>query len=94
MPLDPAASPATPTTPKVWLQRVAIVIGALALVLLLALLVALAVVIPQLPDTASLSNYKPKQPLRVYTAEGVEMAGFGSERRVYQRIDQIPQLWT
>ncbi|MEN9473133.1 MAG: hypothetical protein RLZZ495_1222 [Pseudomonadota bacterium] len=47
---------------------------------------------PQLPDTSSLSNYKPKQPLRVFTADGVEIAGFGAERRVYQRIDQIPQL--
>ena len=92
MPLDPAASSTTPATYKGWLQRGVMVIGVLALVLLLALLVALAVVVPQLPDTASLSNYKPKQPLRVYTAEGVEMAGFGSERRVYQRIDQIPQL--
>ena len=92
MPFDTAETSAIPAKYKVWLQRGVIVIGALALVLLLALLVALAVVIPQLPDTASLSNYKPKQPLRVYTADGVEMAGFGSERRVYQRIDQIPQL--
>ncbi|MEN9374413.1 MAG: hypothetical protein RIR79_1965 [Pseudomonadota bacterium] len=47
---------------------------------------------PQLPDTSSLSNYKPKQPLRVFTLEGSEIGGFGTERRVYQRIEQIPQL--
>ena len=46
----------------------------------------------QLPDTSTLSNYQPKQPLRVLSADGVELAGFGSERRVYQRIDQIPKL--
>jgi penicillin-binding protein 1A len=46
----------------------------------------------QLPDTSSLSHYQPKQPLRVLTADGIEIGGFGAERRVYQRIDQIPAL--
>lgn len=89
---DTNASSANTAALRGWLQRGVMVVAVLALVGLLSLLVALAVVVPQLPDTASLSNYKPKQPLRVYTADGVEMAGFGSERRVYQRIDQIPKL--
>lgn len=46
----------------------------------------------QLPDTSSLTHYQPKQPLRVLTADGVEIGGFGAERRVVQRIDQIPDL--
>ena len=87
-----SVSPKPSATPRGWLQRGLIVVSTLVVLMLLALLVALAVVTPQLPDTASLSNYKPKQPLRVYTADGVEIAGFGSERRVYQRIDQFPQL--
>jgi len=57
-----------------------------------ALLVTVAVLYPQLPDTSSLSNYQPKQPLRVYTADGVEIGGFGSEKRQYLKIDQIPKL--
>ncbi len=77
---------------RVWLHRGVIVIAALALVFIVALLAGMAVVLPELPDTSTLSSYKPKQPLRVYTAEGIEIAGFGSERRVYQRIDQIPKL--
>ncbi|MDZ7937460.1 MAG: transglycosylase domain-containing protein [Rhodoferax sp.] len=56
------------------------------------LLAAIAFLYPQLPDTSSLSHYQPKEPLRVFTADGVPMGGFGSERRVYQRIDQIPAL--
>ena len=56
------------------------------------LVVAGVLMYPNLPDTSTLSNYQPKQPLRVYTADGVEIGGFGSERRVYQRIDQIPKL--
>lgn len=58
----------------------------------LLLIAAAAFLYPQLPDTSSLSHYQPKEPLRVYTADGVRMGGFGSERRVYQRIDQIPAL--
>jgi penicillin-binding protein 1A len=65
--------------------------GLLALATVGALLAA-ALIYPQLPDTTSLSNYQPKQPLRVYTADGVEIGGFGTERRVYQPIDQIPKL--
>ena len=48
--------------------------------------------LPQLPDTSSLANYKPKQPLRVYTADGVEIGGFGHEKREYLRIEQFPKL--
>ncbi len=92
MPLETSSAPAAATPLRAWLQRGFIVIGAMLAVGLVALLIALAVVVPQLPDTSTLSDYKPKQPLRVYTAEGVEIAGFGSERRVYQRIDQIPKL--
>ena len=47
---------------------------------------------PTLPDTSSLSNYRPQQPLRVLTADGVEIGGFGAEHRVYLPIAQIPQL--
>ena len=92
MPLDSSAPVATPVSARVWLHRGVIVIAALALVFIVALLAGMAVVLPELPDTSTLSSYKPKQPLRVYTAEGIEIAGFGSERRVYQRIDQIPKL--
>jgi penicillin-binding protein 1A len=75
-----------------WPRRVfkaTLIAGALGLA---ALAIAVAVVYPQLPDTSTLSNYQPKQPLRVFTADGVEIGGFGAERRVYQRIDQIPPL--
>jgi len=64
----------------------------LAVVGLLFLGAATAYFSTQLPDTSSLSNYQPKQPLRVLTADGVEVAGFGTERRVYKPIDQIPKL--
>ncbi len=57
-----------------------------------ALLLSVAVLYPQLPDTSGLAHYQPKQPLRVYTADGVEIGGFGSEKRQYLPFDQIPKL--
>ena len=92
MTLESGSARASSTAAKGWLQRGFLVVGLLLLAGLVGLLIALAVVIPDLPDTSALSNYKPKQPLRVFTSDGVEIAGFGSERRVYQRIDQIPKL--
>jgi penicillin-binding protein 1A len=67
---------------------------ALALVLLggAALLVATALIYPQLPDITALTHYQPKQPLRILSADGVQIGGFGTERRVYQSTEQIPKL--
>ena len=58
----------------------------------LALLVTAVVLYPQLPDTSGLANYQPKQPLRVYTADGVEIGGFGSEKRQFVPFEKIPKL--
>jgi penicillin-binding protein 1A len=82
----------TPFLKGVWPARIVKVAIGLAAAALLFLLAAAAYFYPQLPDTAALSNYQPKQPLRVFTADGVQIGGFGTERRVYQRTDQIPQL--
>jgi penicillin-binding protein 1A len=64
----------------------------LSLTGVLALAISVAVIYPQLPDTSGLAHYQPKQPLRVYTADGVEIGGFGNEKRQYLRIEQIPAL--
>jgi penicillin-binding protein 1A len=75
-----------------WLRRLAKALAAALAMGVLALGVATLVVYPQLPDLDTLTHYQPKQALRVFTADGVQIGGFGSERRVYQRIDQIPKL--
>jgi len=56
------------------------------------LAVALAAAYPNLPDISALSDYRPKQPLRVYTADGVIIGEFGEERRRLTPIDEIPQI--
>ncbi|MEO5660498.1 MAG: transglycosylase domain-containing protein, partial [Polaromonas sp.] len=64
--------------------------GVIALVFFLA--VALAVAYPNLPDISALSDYRPKQPLRVYTADGMMIGEFGEERRKLTPINEIPQI--
>ena len=67
----------------------ALIGGLLAAALcLLGLVIALAY--PNLPSLETLTDYHPKVPLRVYTAEGVLIGEFGEERRVLVDIQQVP----
>lgn len=75
-----------------WLRRALWALLALILAGALALGATVLVLLPQLPDTSGLANYQPKQPLRVYTVDGVEIGGFGQEKRQYLRIEQFPKL--
>jgi penicillin-binding protein 1A len=98
---DAASPPTGPATvPRrsalQWVGRVLAVMGGLAMAGLLSLLllvgVALAVAYPNLPAIDSLTDYRPKLPLRVYSADGVQLAEFGEERRNFTPIGQIPQV--
>lgn len=67
-----------------------LVAGVIGLAFFLA--VALAVAYPNLPDISALSDYRPKQPLRIYTSDEVLIGEFGEERRRLTPIDEIPQI--
>jgi len=60
--------------------------------LLMVVGVAMVMAYPQLPDTSDLAEYRPKLPLRIYTADGVLMGEFGEERRNLTPIREIPQV--
>ncbi|NQW93517.1 MAG: transglycosylase domain-containing protein, partial [Polaromonas sp.] len=79
------------TFTKFFFGGIGIVLAGLAGVAIF-LAVALAVAYPNLPDISALSDYRPKQPLRVYTADGVIIGEFGEERRRLTPIDEIPQI--
>ena len=64
--------------------------GGLALVCVIA--VALAVAYPNLPDISELADYRPKLPLRVFSAEGILIGEFGEERRNLTPIATIPKV--
>jgi penicillin-binding protein 1A len=63
-----------------------------------ALLFAFAAAAPaqaqvfDLPPLDKAVNYQPKQPLQVFTADGVEIAQFGAERRQFVPIAQVPRM--
>jgi penicillin-binding protein 1A len=79
-----------------WLLRAtALLVGLLlacVLVLALGVGIALAVAYPNLPDVADLADYRPKLPLRVFTADGQLIGEFGEERRNLLTIDEIPAV--
>src|SRR6267154_2381811 len=51
---------------------------------------ALVVAQPNLPSLEALTDYRPKVPLRVYTADHVLIGEFGEERRSVVRLQDIP----
>ena len=69
-----------------WATLALLVLGALALAL------AVAWALPQLPPLDRVLNYQPRQPLQVFTADGVEIAQFGNERRRFVPIQQMPDM--
>lgn len=76
-----------------WLRFIAFPLALLAgLVasglLVLGLVVTLAY--PNLPSLDALTEYQPKIPLRIYTAEGTLMGEFGEERRAIVSISEVP----
>lgn len=52
---------------------------------------AVMVTIPTLPSLEVLTDYRPKIPLRVYSAEGLLIGEFGEERRAVVKIDAVPE---
>ena len=76
-----------------------VVVGGLLATLLAALALALlglalgaAWYWNDLPSLDKATDYRPRQHLQVLTADGVEIAQFGSERRIFVPIAQVPPL--
>lgn len=63
---------------------VAIGIGVILIVLVLAY--------PNLPSLDVLTDYRPKMPLRVLTADGQLIGEFGEERRAVVKIQDVPDI--
>src|SRR2546423_2075673 len=78
-----------------WLRWFAFPVLALAGVGVLGLALAGFVILlayPNLPSIEALTEYQPKIPLRVYTADGVLIGEFGEERRSVVSIEEVPAL--
>ncbi|MFC5300891.1 penicillin-binding protein 1A [Azospira restricta] len=64
--------------------------GVLALLVLVG--ATLATVLPSLPSFDVVTDYRPKIPLRIYTADGALLGEFGEERRDFTPIDAVPPV--
>jgi len=69
-------------------------LAALTLLLLPAILLGLAAILayPNLPSLEALTDYRPKIPLRIYSAEGTLLSEFGEERRALVKIAEVPEV--
>ncbi len=67
-------------------------VAAGAVVIALLLGYALLVAAPNLPSLDTITDYRPKIPLRIYTADNVLIGEFGEERRNFVPIAEIPDV--
>ncbi|MGN6315330.1 penicillin-binding protein 1A [Trinickia sp.] len=97
----PSPPPSTPPSPapavpkrRRWMTRLVLwFAGAMATAatgVALLLLYALVVASPRLPTLDALTDYRPKVPLRIYTADHLLIGEFGKERRDVVRIGDVP----
>ncbi|MGI4981809.1 MAG: penicillin-binding protein 1A [Janthinobacterium lividum] len=86
-----APKPSRSIASRLLLAILALFIGVGALGALFAGYV-LIVMTPNLPPLTALTDYRPKVPLRVYTADHVLIGEFGDERRSLVRFDQVPDV--
>jgi len=75
-----------------WLLYVGSVLLGLAVVGGLLLAFVLALLYPTLPSLQSLTDYQPKIPLRIVSAEGDLLGEFGEERRAVVTIAEVPDV--
>ena len=97
-PDTPHRPPSKPPALGAWAWLVKLALWAMGLLaaglfcLLMVVGVAMVTAYPNLPDISDLAEYKPKLPLRVFTADGHLMGEFGEERRNLTPIKEIPQI--
>src|SRR5437899_2376235 len=75
-----------------WLLYVGSVLLGLAVVGGLLLAFVLALLYPTLPSLETLTDYRPKIPLRIVSAEGDLLGEFGEERRAVVNISEVPEV--
>ncbi|RPH67764.1 MAG: penicillin-binding protein 1A, partial [Burkholderiales bacterium] len=63
-----------------------------ALAAALVAMLALVLANDRLPPIDAMADYRPRIPLRVYTADGELIGEFGEERRTFVRIEDVPEV--
>ncbi len=58
---------------------------------LATIIFTVTLIYPTLPDVESLSKYRPKEPLQIFTKDNYLIQEFGEERRDFIAIENVPQ---
>ncbi|MER2510965.1 MAG: penicillin-binding protein 1A [Nitrosomonas ureae] len=74
-----------------WLYYFFLAFSALGLIGILLAGFAALVIYSNLPSLETLTDYRPKIPLRIYSDEGLLIGEFGAERRNVVTISQVPE---
>ena len=77
--------------PKKWWQLLILTLFSLAFVVAALIGLAALIIYPTLPSLDALTDYRPKMPLRVYSADNFPIGEFGEERRAFIKISDVPQ---
>ena len=85
-------SPSPKHTPKRILLTIFATLAGLAVCGVLVVVFALAMAYPNLPALDTLTDYRPKMPLRIFTADNVLIGEFGEERRTLVHFKDIPDV--
>ena len=75
-----------------WVLYVFLLLAGLVAIVAAMVTVVLALAYPNLPSLEILTDYRPKIPLRVYTADGYLIGEFGEERRAVVQIQDVPNV--
>jgi penicillin-binding protein 1A len=75
-----------------WLIYPLVVVLGLAAIALAMGVVVLSLAYPNLPSLEILTDYRPKIPLRIFTADGHLLGEFGEERRAVVSFDEVPAI--
>ena len=80
--------------PKIsrWIFYPILLLTGLVLMACAMIAVVLILTYPNLPSLEILTDYQPKIPLRVYTADGHLIGEFGEERRAIVSIQEVPDV--
>lgn len=94
-PASPQESSVVPKQRSVvlrWVIYSCIFIFGLAISGLLIIAFAVTMAYPNLPEIDAITSYRPKMPMRVFTADNVLIAEFGEERRNVVHFADIPEV--
>ncbi len=72
--------------------KLAILLAGLAACGALLVAMALALAWPNVPDLTAMTDYRPRVPLRIFTADKVMIGEYGEERRNVLRFNEIPDV--